>query len=563
MNVLFVMPNGFYARFFASVITSLSERGHKVVVAMEADADDAEDRGTTTAANTVLRSYLNTEQFSHVNLVRLPRSQSSFPWGVTSRQVAALWDYSRYLLPLHQHAPRCAQRAKSILLPPMRILSILPTKHRVWAARGVARLCAWIQEILPPDRRILAYVRAQHPDIVLITPLIDLGSDQTNYVKACRRLRIPVGHCVASWDNLTNKGLIKAIPDRVFVWNVLQKTEAVTLHGVPENRIVVTGAQIFDHWFDKKPTRGREEFCAVAGLDPSKLILLYTASSVFICRNEVDFVIKWIRALRNSDDSRLREAGILIRPHPKATKTLAQWDHPILKQFENVVVYPRGAELSLARHAQDEYHNSLYHAAAVVGINTSAMIEASIVGRRSFTILLDEVRGGQEGMVHFQHLTRNGFLGVSRDFEEHIAQLGEELNGSKDTTSGFVSSFLRPYGIDMPATPIFVAQVEKMEGLPVDGPSLCARLGWLQRWLLLPLVAVVTLAGAIGAISGKPSYRALRPLGSRTRHVIGRMLRGFGFRIQGPVQHTHDARIAVSVDPQTRAQNSAVESDAA
>ena len=66
------------------------------------------------------------------------------------------------------------------------------------------------------QRLFIALAVIHDPDVVLITPLIDLGSDQADYVKACRQLRIPVGHCVASWDNLTNKGLIKALPDRVF-----------------------------------------------------------------------------------------------------------------------------------------------------------------------------------------------------------------------------------------------------------------------------------------------------------------------------------------------------------
>jgi hypothetical protein len=274
-------------------------------------------------------------------------------------------------------------------------------------------------------------------------------------------LRIPIGHCVASWDNLTNKGLIKALPDRVFVWNEAQKVEAQALHGVPEERVIVTGAQIFDHWFEMKPTRNRSEFCATTGLDPSKPIIL------------------------------------LIRPHPKAKKTLSQWDHPDLKKFENVVVFPRGHELSLARHGQDDYFNSLYHAEAVVGINTSAMLEASIVGRRSFTILLGEVREGQDGMVHFQHLSQHRFLGVAHNLEEHIQQLREEFESNDDQTSLFVGSFLRPCGIDQPATPVFVAEVEEMKDLVVEGPSLCARLGWIQRPLLLPLVAVVSFASAL------------------------------------------------------------------
>jgi hypothetical protein len=77
--------------------------------------------------------------------------------------------------------------------------------------------------------------------------------------------------------------------------------------------------------------------------------------------------------------------------------------------------------------ARDDYFDSLYHAAAVVGINTSAMLEAGIVGKQCFTILDPELADSQDGMVHFSHLTAGNFLLTAQNFEEHIAQLSEAL----------------------------------------------------------------------------------------------------------------------------------------
>ena len=96
---------------------------------------------------------------------------------------------------------------------------------------------------------------------------------------------------VASWDNLTNKGLIQICPDRVLVWNALQEREAVEMHGIPAERVRKTGAQLYDHWFEMKPSFSRADFCAHAGgLDPDEPIVLYLCSSSFICRDEVAFV---------------------------------------------------------------------------------------------------------------------------------------------------------------------------------------------------------------------------------------------------------------------------------
>ena len=40
--------------------------------------------------------------------------------------------------------------------------------------------------------------------------------------------------------------------------------------------------------------------------------------------------------------------------------------------------------------SRDDYFDSVYHAAAVVGLNTSALIELAIVDRPVYTVLLPE-----------------------------------------------------------------------------------------------------------------------------------------------------------------------------
>jgi hypothetical protein len=72
--------------------------------------------------------------------------------------------------------------------------------------------------------------------VVLITPLINLGSSQIEYQRAARRLGIPTALCVWSWDHLSSKALIRDAPDRVFVWNDVQRREALELHGLPADR---------------------------------------------------------------------------------------------------------------------------------------------------------------------------------------------------------------------------------------------------------------------------------------------------------------------------------------
>ena len=80
-------------------------------------------------------------------------------------------------------------------------------------------------------RRCLA---ANRPDVVLVSPLIDLGSAQTDIIKSARSgWAFPTGMLLFSWDNLSTKGSLHVPPDRMFVWNELQRQEAAELHGFP------------------------------------------------------------------------------------------------------------------------------------------------------------------------------------------------------------------------------------------------------------------------------------------------------------------------------------------
>ena len=67
----------------------------------------------------------------------------------------------------------------------------------------------------------------------------------------------------------------------MFVWNETQRGEAVALHGVPADRLIVTGAQCFDQWFDRSPSRERARFCLDAGLPDERPFILYVCSSPF------------------------------------------------------------------------------------------------------------------------------------------------------------------------------------------------------------------------------------------------------------------------------------------
>ena len=60
--------------------------------------------------------------------------------------------------------------------------------------------------------------------------------------------------------------------------------------------------------------------------------------------------------------------------------------------------------LPASRNADQELYDSLHHAHAAVGLNTSAMLEAAIVGRPVHTLVIPGFDEGQVGTMHFHYL---------------------------------------------------------------------------------------------------------------------------------------------------------------
>lgn len=482
------MRNLMYLRNYGSTIRELADRGHSVVVFGEAQ------HGKITPEIREAAGALFDET-QDVELRPMPARIDR--WAPFAQQLRVLRDYARYKDPRLQGSTKCAARAASLLYPPLRRL-VDGRRGDSWRrARFWSGLAARIEACLPPPREALEALRAARPDAVVVTPLVDFNSDQVDLIKAARVLRLPCALAVASWDNLTNKGLIQVVPDRLIVWNAAQRDEAVALHGMLPERVEITGAQLFDHWFERRPSRDRATFCCQVGLDPDKPFILYTCSSVFIARQEAGFVARWLTRLRQHPDPLLREAGVLIRPHPGSAKYAAQWDSPAITGHSNVAVFPKLGGYPVVESAQANFYDSLHHAAAVFGINTSALLEAGIVGRPTFTLLDPEFAESQEAMVHFKHLTRDDFLHVAEGFDEHFAALRRSLTGEVDQAvqiGRFVEEFLRPQGLDRPATPLVADACEaltKLSPTPAAPPTLAP----LVRAALLPLAFWMLLVG--------------------------------------------------------------------
>jgi hypothetical protein len=259
------------------------------------------------------------------------------------------------------------------------------------------------------------------------------------------------------------------------------------MHGIPAERIVVTGAQLYDQWFAMRPSSSREKFCAGRGLDPARPIVLYMCSSAFICPNEVGFVRRWLAAIRAHSDPAVRSINVVIRPHPAHGM---QWFGVSLSEYENAIIWPPTGAAPLDEERKRDYFDNLFHAACVVGINTSGFLEASIIGRRTLTVRPAEFPQSQEGTLHFRYLVSAGIVAMTEELSAHLAQLAALLRGHNESdpqVRRFVEEFLRPHGMATPCTPILTVALERLAQQGRRKPEVMPLLAPAVRALALPL----------------------------------------------------------------------------
>ena len=144
--------------------------------------------------------------------------------------------------------------------------------------------------------------------------------------------------------------------------------------------------------------------------------------------------------------------NVLVRPHPYNCHA---WDPDPLAGIPGAVFFPRTNYNPMDEVNRADFFDSIYHSAAVVGINTSAMIEAAIIGRPVFSMLAEEFAGTQQGLIHFHYLAseNGGCVRVASTIDEHVRQLSECLRDPAEAhaeTQRFISHFVRPHGVDRP-----------------------------------------------------------------------------------------------------------------
>jgi len=187
VRILFFARHYAYLRLFEAPIAALAERGHHLQLV----ADREEAMGGKGLAERLAARYPN------ITLDATPGRAPGL-WNEFSRRLRLGIDYLRYLDPKYDTALHLTARARE--RAPRLVVGLAERFSRPAQRRRLAYVLRKMERALPRARHLEDYIRAQRADVVIITPLVELGSPQMEHLVAAKSVGVRTMLPIASWD---------------------------------------------------------------------------------------------------------------------------------------------------------------------------------------------------------------------------------------------------------------------------------------------------------------------------------------------------------------------------
>ena len=127
------------------------------------------------------------------------------------------------------------------------------------------------------------------PDLVFST---DIQNEiDVNLLQNAKKIGVRTVGMVRSWDNLTCKGLMRFVPDRLIVENEISKNEAIKYNWVPPSRIEITGIPRYDQYHAVNWI-SRDDFLGELDFDSNRKTVFYAPiGDRYISDNQLDRLV--------------------------------------------------------------------------------------------------------------------------------------------------------------------------------------------------------------------------------------------------------------------------------
>ena len=227
---LFVLSPITVDRAWQRLVQEMLDRGHSVHVALEPGKKERRDE----AVQLLETLRLEHPAFSYERLA--PRQGL---WLTPAAEIRHSLDYLAWLARDDADAVERRQDARARAPRLLRLLLILPPIRWAWGRRPIGWLLRRVEAAIPIHRSIRSLIKQHTPDVLVVSPLIEPGSGQGDYVRVAHGMRVPTIVITLSWDDLESRALTRDIPTTMIVASIAHRREAAEIQGVPLEQIVL------------------------------------------------------------------------------------------------------------------------------------------------------------------------------------------------------------------------------------------------------------------------------------------------------------------------------------
>ena len=305
--------------------------------------------------------------------------------------------------------------------------------------RGVIR---FFERLVPVDPAVESLLKKHNPNLVVL-PDIVFPIDRI-FMRAAKKNGFFVVGLVRSWDNLTSKGVVQILPDKLVVLNSIMKREAIKYVGMSGKDIAVLGTPQYDHYFKgKQPSR--EQFFKELGIPLGRRLILcapffndYTKSAIKIINTLTDAI----------KDGRLPpDVHILVRFRPNSAEIpegrLNPSDHmtithPCQIYFENIGGLVT-TDYEFTEKDVELLFNSLYFSEVTINTISTLSIDAAALDKPVINVRFDAEPNcpkkhsvkNMMGHDHYEAIERSGGVALAGSMDELLSHLNAYLKNPR------------------------------------------------------------------------------------------------------------------------------------
>lgn len=302
---------------------------------------------------------------------------------------------------------------------------------------GMRELVRFLDRFVALDENVVRFLDKYKPDLVL-APDIVFPLDRI-FLRAAKRKGYYVIGLTRSWDNLTSKGVIQILPDKLILHTTRMKNQAVKLVGMPERDIFVSGPPDYDKYF-RPLSQTREQFLGSLGIPRNRRIVLFAPFYDSFTGSAVIMTNVLARAIK--DGKLPKDIHIISRYRPATPEIPSEF----IEQSENLTItkpcslYFQVKDKTLAPTKDWEFssedvrllENSLAYSDVVINTYSTLAIDAAAFDKPVIGVRFDaDPKTPPENSVlkigdmhdHYRELEEVGGIRLVKNMDELISAI--------------------------------------------------------------------------------------------------------------------------------------------